>query len=60
MRRRLRRSGRDASSGVEWTRIEKAALSAAVQAGQEALRSGASPDEAVAAVHAAGAESSGP
>ena len=54
------RSGRDASSGIEWTRIERAALPAAVKAGQEALKRGATSDEAVAAVHAAGAESSGP
>ena len=33
---------------------------AAVKAGQDALRRGATSEEAVAAIHAAGAESSGP
>ena len=37
-----------------------AALYAAVKAGQDALRRGATPEEAVVAIHAAGAESSCP
>ena len=41
-------------------RTEGAALHAAVKAGQDALRRGATSEEAVAAIHAAGAESSGP
>ena len=35
-------------------------MHAAVNAGQDALRRGATSEEAVAAIHAAGAESSGP
>ena len=54
------RIGRAASSGIDWTRTEGAALHAAVEAGQDALRRGATSEEAVAAIHAAGAESSGP
>ena len=54
------RIGRAASSGVDWTRTEGAALYAAEKAGQYALRRGATSEEAVAAIHAAGAESSGP
>ena len=54
------RIGRAASSGVDWTRTEGAALYAAVKAGQDALRRGATSEEAVAAIHAAGAESSCP
>ena len=54
------RIGRAASSGIDWTRTEGAALHAAVKAGQDALRRGATSEEAVAAIHAAGAESSGP
>ena len=45
------RIGRAASSGVDWTRTVGAALYAAVKAGHDALRR---------AIHAAGAESSGP
>ena len=48
------------SSGIDWTRTEGAALYAAVQAGQDAFRRGATSGEVVAAIHAAGAESSGP
>ena len=55
-----RRIGSAASSGIDWTRTEGAALYAAVKAGQDALRRGATSEEAVAAIHAAGAESSGP
>ena len=40
-------------------RTEGAALHAAVNAGQDALRRGATSEEAVAAIHAAGAESMG-
>ena len=40
-------------------RTEGAALHAAVKAGQDALRRGATSEEAVAAIHAAGAESMG-
>ena len=55
------RIGRAASSGIDWTRTEGAALHAAVEAGQDALlRRGATSEEAVAAIHAAGAESIGP
>ena len=41
-------------------RTEGAALHAAVNAGQDALRRGATSEEAVVAIHAAGAESIGP
>ena len=58
--REAARIGRAASSGVDWTRTVGAALYAAVKAGQDALRRGATSEEAVAAIHAAGAESSGP
>ena len=40
-------------------RTEGAALHAAVNAGQDALRRGATSEEAVAAIHVAGAESMG-
>ena len=53
------RIGRAASSGVDWTRTVGAALYAAVKAGQDALIRGATSEQAVAAIHAAGAESSG-
>jgi len=53
-----RRIGSAASSGIDWTRTEGAALYAAVKAGQDAFRRGAtSGEEVVAAIHAAGAES---
>ena len=51
--------GRAASCGIDWMRTEGAALHAAVKAGQDALRRGATSEEAVAAIHAAGAESMG-
>ena len=52
-----RRIGSAASSGIDWTRTEGAALYAAVKAGQDAFRRGATSGEVVAAIHAAGAES---
>ena len=58
--REAARIGRAASCGIDWMRTEGAALHAAVKAGQDALRRGATSEEAVAAIHAAGAESSGP
>ena len=51
------RIGSAASSGIDWTRTEGAALYAAVKAGQDAFRRGATSGEVVAAIHAAGAES---
>ena len=53
------RIGRAASCGIDWMRTEGAALHAAVNAGQDALRRGATSEEAVAAIHVAGAESMG-
>ena len=57
--REAARIGRAASCGIDWMRTEGAALHAAVNAGQDALRRGATSEEAVAAIHAAGAESMG-
>ena len=47
------RIGSAASSGIDWTRTEGAALYAAVKAGQDAFRRGATSGEVVAAIHAA-------
>ena len=58
--REASRIGSAASSGIHWTRTEGAALYAAVKAGQDAFRRGATSGEGVAAIHAAGAESNGP
>ena len=55
-----RRIGSAASSGIDWTRTEGAALYAAVKAGQDAFRRGATSGEVVAAIHAAGAKSNDP
>ena len=57
--REVARIGRAASCGIDWMRTDGAALHAAVKAGQDALRRGATSEEAVAAIHAAGAESMG-
>ena len=57
--REAARIGRAASCGIDWMRTEGAALHAAVNAGQDALRRGATSEEAVAAIHAAGVESMG-
>ena len=54
------RIGGVASSGIDWTRTEGAALYAAVKAGQDAFRRGATSGEVVAAIHAAGAKSNDP
>ena len=54
------RIGGVASSGIDWTRTEGAALYAAVKAGQDAFKRGATSVEVVAAIHAAGAKSIDP
>ena len=54
------RIGSAASSGIHWTRTEGAALYAAVKAGQDAFKRGATSVEVVAAIHAAGAKSTDP
>ena len=54
------RIGSAASSGIGWTRTQGAALYAAVKAGQDAFKHGASSVEVVAAIHAAGAKTDDP